>query len=210
MNPGTLFSTSFLIALTGAMMPGPVLAVTIRESAGKGFKAGPLMILGHGILELALIAALLIGFSFAFRDPSFLIGISLAGGTTLIWMGITGWRKSGRDLTFATDKSKPPPGDLHTVLAGILSSISNPYWFIWWATIGLAYLGSCWKFGWIGLISFYSGHILADLAWYSLVSGAVGRGRRWFSPVFHRRLLRACSLALIVLGGYFIGFSLWK
>lgn len=209
MNPGPIFFTSFLVALTGAMMPGPVLAVTVRESAGKGFKAGPLMILGHGILELVLIAALLAGFSSAFRDPYFLVGISLAGGTTLIWMGITGWRKSGRDLKFAADNRTPPTGDLHTVLAGILSSVSNPYWFIWWATIGMAYLGSCWKFGWIGLISFYSGHILADLAWYSLVSGAVGRGKKLFSPLFHRRLLQVCSLAMIALGVYFIGNGLW-
>ena len=201
MNPWTIFSTSFVIALTGAMMPGPVLAVTVRESAAKGFKAGPLMILGHGILELALIAILLLGFSSAFRHPSFLTGIALAGGITLIWMGITGWIKSGRSLKLTPNSTPPPSGDFHTVLAGVLSSFSNPYWFIWWATIGLAYLGSCWKFGWVGLISFYSGHIL--------VSGAISRGRRSLNPGFHRRLLRGCSLALVILGGYFIGSGLW-
>ena len=57
----TIFGSSFVIALSGALMPGPVLTVTVSESARRGAKAGPLMIFGHGILELALVLALLGG-----------------------------------------------------------------------------------------------------------------------------------------------------
>ena len=56
-----IFTSSFVIALSGALMPGPLLTVTISESTRRGAVAGPLMILGHGILELALILALLAG-----------------------------------------------------------------------------------------------------------------------------------------------------
>ena len=58
----TIFASSFVIALSGALMPGPLLTATISESSRRGFWAGPLMIAGHAILELALVVALSWGF----------------------------------------------------------------------------------------------------------------------------------------------------
>ena len=56
-----IFITSFLVGLSGALMPGPVLTVTISQVASRGFLAGPLIVLGHGILELSLVAAVTLG-----------------------------------------------------------------------------------------------------------------------------------------------------
>mgnify|MGYP000862952647 CR=1 FL=1 len=75
-----LFITAFLVGLSGAMMPGPLLTVTIAESARRGFKAGPLIVLGHAILELALIIALLAGLSFYLKKPLVTTVISIVGG----------------------------------------------------------------------------------------------------------------------------------
>ena len=63
------------------------------------------------------------------------------------------------------------------VLAGILLSLANPYWFIWWATIGIGYILFSFQYGIAGIIAFYSGHILADLAWYSMISFGIAKGR---------------------------------
>ncbi|MEK6655195.1 MAG: LysE family transporter, partial [Thermodesulfobacteriota bacterium] len=61
MTLSTIFFSSFLIALSGAMMPGPLLTAAIGEASRRGFIAGPLLVAGHGILELVLVAALLLG-----------------------------------------------------------------------------------------------------------------------------------------------------
>ena len=50
-----MFFKSFLIGFSGAMVPGTMLGVTIDGSLKKGWKAGPLIVLGHGILEILLI-----------------------------------------------------------------------------------------------------------------------------------------------------------
>jgi len=51
--------------------------------------------------------------------------------------------------------------------------VANPYWIIWWATIGLGYILYSWLFGFWDIASFFSGCILSDMAWYSLVAAAI-------------------------------------
>jgi len=58
--------------------------------------------------------------------------------------------------------------------------------------------------GLIGLLCFYCGHILSDLAWYSFVSFSVSAGRRLCPPIVYRVLLIACGATLLVLGALFI------
>ena len=82
----SIFFTSFVIALSGAMMPGPLLTATISESTRHGIKAGPLLILGHGILELLLVTALLLGLApLLQKDSVFIVGAVL-GSIFLLWM----------------------------------------------------------------------------------------------------------------------------
>ena len=47
-----IFISAFLIGFSGAMMPGPMLGVAIDGSLKKGWIAGPMIVLGHGALNL--------------------------------------------------------------------------------------------------------------------------------------------------------------
>jgi threonine/homoserine/homoserine lactone efflux protein len=181
-------------------MPGPVLAVTITEASRIGLRAGPLIMVGHSLLELALFSLLVLGFVHFINHPVVLGVVGVAGGAVLLWMScgmLKGLRTLDLDLE-ASGRSSTGP-----VLSGILSSLSNPYWIIWWATIGLGYVFWSMKFGWAGMLAFFTGHISADFAWYTLVSFLVWKGRKHIRPAVYRGVVAACAVVLIGFGIYF-------
>jgi threonine/homoserine/homoserine lactone efflux protein len=183
------------------MMPGTLLTVTISESSRRGVMAGPLLILGHGILELTLVTALLLGLAPLFTQEWFLIVISFIGGGILLWMAF-GMFRALPSLSLALDANQTRRGNL--VFTGILMSAANPYWIIWWATIGLGYILHSKQFGLLGLLFFFSGHILADLAWYTVISTAIGKGRALFSDRIYKGLIGTCASFLVLFACYLL------
>jgi threonine/homoserine/homoserine lactone efflux protein len=201
-----IFVTSFVIALSGALMPGPVLTVTISESTKRGFWAGPLIIVGHGILELSLVVLLLLGLGpYLSKDIVFGV-VGVCGAAILMWMAL-GMFRSIPSLTLNLEPTQELRGN--PVRAGVLMSLANPYFTIWWATIGVGYIVYAMKFGAVGVIAFFSGHISADFAWYSVVSFAISRGRRLISDLMYKRIIGFCASVLVIFGVWFgyMGFK---
>jgi threonine/homoserine/homoserine lactone efflux protein len=207
-TPSTLaaiFTTSLVVAFSGTLMPGPLLTVTVSQSAKRGFWQGPLLILGHAIVELALVLALTAGLSRLLKQKAVAGLIGLLGGAFLLWMGLdiarsAWWGTVSLSLTSA-ERSGAQVGP---VAAGALVSISNPYWVLWWATVGVSYVALALRQGPLGLGYFYVGHILADLSWYSLVAFVITAGRRLMSQPVYRGILLVCGLFLVALSIYFI------
>jgi threonine/homoserine/homoserine lactone efflux protein len=193
-------ATSFIVALSGALMPGPLLTVTVGEAARRGFWAGPLIIVGHALLELALVVLLLVGLGAFLNRPLILGSVGVVGAALLGWMGVM-LLKASRHSNLEFDPRAN--AGLHPVWAGILMSAANPYWLLWWLTIGLGYVMFSSKYGLLGVALFFGGHILADFAWYSLVAGAVAQGRRFLTDGLYRGFLAGCGLFLFAFGGYF-------
>lgn len=202
MNILLIAASSFVIALSGALVPGPLFTLTVSESARKGFRAGPLIILGHGLLELTIVFLLVFEITILSGENAKTY-TGLVGGLVLIVMGgmlIRDARTAQLNYSSETDERS----GINPVIAGIVGSLSNPYWTVWWVTIGLGYLVSSLRFGMWGVVAFFAGHISADLAWYSIVSFAVARGRRIMGEKGYRHLLSACGIFLVLFGGWFI------
>ena len=218
--------TSFLVGLSGAMMPGPVLTVTIGETARRlkgeeergrsapgasvgtarraqirGALVGPLVVCGHAILEVLLVAGVVLGLGKLLVLGPVKGVIGLVGGAVLVWMGM-GMLRSVKALTLS-GAGAGANGSQHPMLAGILTSLSNPYWTIWWATIGLGYIAVSMQLGFLGLLSFYVGHILSDLAWYSSISITLAMGHRLLTDRVYRGLVAVCACFLLGFGFYF-------
>ncbi len=197
--------TSFILALSGALMPGPLFTLTVAEAARRGTRAGPMIITGHGLLELLLVVAVIKGLGPFLKEPPVIGTIALLGGIILLVMGIDMARKAGSlSLEQDTVQSDQAPAR-HPIVLGFVGSLANPYWIIWWVTIGLGYLITASHFGWPGLVTFFLGHIAADYAWYILIALSVSRGRGLLSDKSYQTMIRCCGIFLIGFGTWFFG-----
>jgi len=202
MNLMSLFSIGFIMGLTGAMAPGPLLTITIGESAKRGGIVGPLVVLGHCILEFGLLILIVFGVANFFTSPAVYSFVAFCGGFVLIYMGC-GIIKSLKNYSLTASPAKEKQG-LHPVIIGIVVSLSNPYWFIWWITIGMGYVMFAGNFGMAGILTFFIGHILSDLVWYSFISYGIQFGGRYVSLRVIKNVLFVCSIFLIIFGILFI------
>ncbi|MCL5023194.1 MAG: LysE family translocator [Nitrospirae bacterium] len=194
--------SSFVVALSGALVPGPLFSLTVAESARRGASAGPLVVVGHGILELALVIFIVLGIAPFLTAPLIKTTIGVIGGLVLMYMGYR-LMKDARTAHFSATGENARRG-IHPIMSGIIGSVSNPYWIIWWVTIGMGYLVSSLKFGMLGVAVFFMGHITADLSWYSFVSFAIAKGKRVMGDRGYRFLFYACGAFLIFFGLWFL------
>lgn len=196
----------WIIGFSGAMMPGPVTTLVVTETAKRGFIAGPLITIGHVLLEAAMVIALVFGVGELLKQNLVAGLIGLIGGLFLLWMGFDIVRNAWQghvSLSLARD-TKETSSSTNPVLAGILTSISNPYWLLWWATVGAASLVTFRAFGVAGVIAFYFGHTLADWVWNNFVAFVVATGRRAMTDRIYRSILVVCGTFLLVLSLYFL------
>lgn len=203
----SIFFSSFFIALSGALMPGPLLLATVAEASQTGFWAGPLLVAGHGILELGMLFLLLFGLSPFFQYRAVLVLISLLGGMVLLWMSVQMFRSLPR-LSLSIHATEARRARL--IFTGALVSVSNPYWVLWWVTIGLGCIVTSQQLGVGGLVAFFIGHILADFFWYSAISYGTAKGKRFLSEKLYRGFVGILAGFLVFFAGYFFWSGLQR
>ncbi len=196
--------TWYFISLSGVLSPGPLSAMSIGEGARRGFWAGPLLALGHAVTELAMVTALAIGLREYLQQPLVAGVIGVVGGLFLLWMGydlaVSGWRGG---VTLEPGGTATGVARLGHVPAGVLLSIGNPYWLVWWATVGASYFLMFTSYGVLGLALFYLGHISLDVGWMSLLAFLSASGRGAIPEGVYRAVLMICGLFLIAMSLYF-------
>ena len=179
------------------------------------------VIIGHAIIEIALIIFLLFGFSFLLENKIVVRTIGILGGVILIYFGLSIVRGVYRgDIStsfvnsFGTQNQTPDrsksKGLENPVVGGIMVSMSNPYWWVWWATIGFAFMV---QFNisfkqWPGLIAFFLGHEAGDLLWYLIISFLSFFGLRHLNKKVYYGVLVCCGVFMILFGVY-LGSSLF-
>ncbi len=186
-----------LISLSGVMMPGPVFAVTVAKGYGSK-KVGVLIAIGHGAIEFPLIFLLYLGLSELFRSILVQRTISFLGGLILVYMGFQMFktrRKASEELRHSGHTS---------FIAGFVATGANPYFFLWWATVGAALILNASIFGFVGLIAFAVVHWLCDLVWDTFVSVTVFKSRRFWTEKVFNIVFFFCFAVLAIFGLWFI------
>lgn len=182
-------------------MPGPLLAVGIAETPRHGWQTGPVISVGHAIAEIGVVVLLALGVAAVAQHPTVTSTISIVGGVALVLMGATMAIDILRGrVNYDAPADKPKGGHRLLMGKGITASLSNPYWFVWWATTGLAFVTKSLEFGFIGPIVFYFGHIMSDFVWFSLVSALLWQGKRLIMGTGLKVLILACAAFLVFLG----------
>ena len=236
-------SFSFVVAMSGALVPGPLLTYTIMktlEVKRRNALVGALVIAGHALLETALVVLLLAGFSALLKSGITIRIIGTVGGAVLVYLGgrliFDLLRGRVRDVFLNSEneaRANPDHGELeelpagpgttdtrganartadtrtarrlpHPIVGGIVVSMSNPYWWVWWGSIGLAFMAQyeiSFK-NWPGLLAFMTGHEAGDLAVYWLVSFLVSLGRNKLKEKTYRIILFVCALIMVGFGLY--------
>ncbi len=181
------------ISLSGVMLPGPLTAATIA----KGYNdrnAGVMIGIGHGIVEIPIIALIYFGFAAYLADPVVKMVTGVAGGLMLVVMGL---------LIFFTFR-KPVEGasvmPYSPLVTGMVMTGGNPYIFLWWATIGVALIAGAITFGIYGLVLFTIVHLACDVAWDQVVSMTVFRTRHLWTPKIQKIVFSICAAVLIGFG----------
>ena len=186
-----------VISFSGVMMPGPMFAVTLAKSY-KSPWAGAQISLGHAVIEIPLILLIYFGFARFFENSLVQLGLSVVGGGMIFWLGIAMFRaraevvQRGKDLPYSA------------FVAGILMSGLNPFFLLWWVTIGSMLIMKFLVFGTVGLALFIIVHWLCDLVWLSFVSILVYRTKSLWGRKFQEGLFIACSLLLMGFGAWFL------
>lgn len=193
--------TSFIVSLSGALAPGPLMVTTIRESSyTRSFRPGLLLSLGHALAEAPITVMLTYGLLNI--DKEFYPLISIVGGIVLVLTGLLAFVKRGKDME-AKDNVKTPHLSTMIVL-GATISVSNPYWITWWLTIGAAYISKSIPWGALGIFLFYISHEIGDLVVLGSISGLMASGARSLGGKSLKVLITLCNLAIVVIGVSFM------
>ncbi|MCK4353613.1 MAG: LysE family transporter [Dehalococcoidia bacterium] len=185
------------ISLTGVMMPGPVTAATIAKGYGDR-NAGALIAIGHAVIEMPLIAAIYLGFGHFISSPQVVRTIHIVGALMLFYLGF----RMFRTATSVPGRIGGLP--VSSLITGIVLTGTNPGFYVWWMTIGIALIVGATDFGLSGILLFAVVHWLCDLAYYEFLSMATFKSRKWWTQKVQRIVFSACASMLIGFGIWFV------
>ncbi len=196
---------AFVISLSGVMAPGTVTAAAIAHGARRR-DAGILIALGHGIIEFPLMFLIILGFAAIIESAAMQIAIGIIGGIFLLWMGVQMIREIRREDFSVEATCKSPP-----LLTGLILSAGNPYFLLWWATVGLNLAIEARKLGWVAFVLFTIVHWLCDLVWLGFLGWMSYGGAKALGNKSQRIILGVCGTALILFSIKFVysAIALW-
>ena len=189
-----------IISASGVMSPGPLFAANITYGLRQGVKAGIKIAIGHSIVELPLVILLGIGVFSLEIFPEFRTIISIFGAITLFGFAgiqITTVLKKKKNIL-----NKPKQGPIVT---GILLSALNPFFIVWWLTIGFKLISDAmliWAFA--GILIVFVLHIWMDFAWLGITAFLASKSKGIISNTNYKVIILGLSATLIYFGIVFL------
>ena len=185
-----------VISVSGVMSPGPLFAANVMYGLREGKISGIKMAIGHTIVEFPLILLLGVGFFSIESIPEIRTVITILGAAGLFGFAILQIRSVTKQEFSLETKSGQGP-----FMAGILLSALNPFFIIWWLTIGLILISeSLQNFGIIGIVILFLFHIWMDYAWLFTIAIFSSKAKNYLSKRNFKIIIIGLSVVLIYFG----------
>ncbi len=188
--------TVITISISGVMSPGPLFAANIAYGLKGGIKTGLKMAYGHTVVELPLVVLLGIGAISLTAIPQFREIIAVLGALSLfVFAGIQIKSTIKKPSTVFEGKHGP-------FFAGIILSGLNPFFLIWWFTIGFKLItDAIILYSLVGIGIMFAFHIWMDYAWLCSVAFLSSKGKKIISS-------RNYNIFMIVISGILVYFGI--
>ncbi len=195
----TFLIEAVLVSLSGVLAPGPVTSVSVGYGS-EDPRAGAWVAVGHGLVEFPVMIGVFLGVGAMIELLWVRTAIALLGGAFLLYMGVGMLRGIRQEGISGTERSGSP------LAAGALLSLGNPYFLIWWATVGAGLILRSREFGLVGFAAFAVSHWLCDLGWDSFLSVLSFRGGQFFGKKFQQVVFLISGTFLL----FYSGKLLWE
>jgi threonine/homoserine/homoserine lactone efflux protein len=204
-NAVILLGIGFVVGISGAIMPGPLLIYTIQESLKKGKWVGALVILGHAIVEVFIFLLLALGLLSFVSTPEFTKAVSVIGGAALIYMAFESVKDINSKVSLQIKKKS-----YGLIMGGVIFTAFNPGFPIWWLTAGTRLLMEGYaQMGITGMLIVLIGHWGADLGWFLFVSNTASKGsKKLFEKGWYKRVRIILAALLALIGIYFLSMGI--
>ncbi|MCH2604241.1 MAG: LysE family translocator [Candidatus Nitrosopelagicus sp.] len=188
------------ISASGVMSPGPLFSANIIYGLKEGKIAGLKIAVGHTIVEFPLIILLGTGIITSNIFPEFRVLIAVIGA-----LGLFAFAGLQIKSIFQKNFQKNIKPSRGPILAGIFLSALNPFFIIWWLTVGLKLITeSIELWGFLGIIILFLFHIWMDYVWLYIVAFFASKSRNFLSNRNYKILVISLATVLIYFGLRFL------
>ncbi|NOJ27006.1 MAG: lysine transporter LysE [Nitrososphaera sp.] len=182
------------VSASGVLAPGPLFVTNILYGTKGGIRSGLKISHGHAAIEIGLIVVLAAGLSAAGILSDYSNWIAIVGGIAIL--GFAG-------LQIANTKIKEQKIKHGPVAAGVFLTVLNPFFLVWWATVGLKLISDSASFGSYGILLLFFMHVWMDYAWLAATAYLASKGKTIRSK-YYRPLMIGLSAVLVYYGVNFL------
>jgi threonine/homoserine/homoserine lactone efflux protein len=188
------------ISASGVMSPGPLFSANIIYGLKEGKVAGLKIAVGHTIVEFPLIVLLGTGIITTNIFPDYRIIITIIGALGIFaFAGLQIRSLLQKNIQKNLKSSRGP------ILTGIFLSVLNPFFIVWWLTIGFKLITESIEiWGFIGIIVLFLFHIWMDYVWLYIVAFFSSKTRNFLSNRNYKILIISLTVILIYFGIEFL------
>ncbi|MEO9294928.1 MAG: LysE family transporter [Nitrososphaera sp.] len=197
------------VSASGVLTPGPLFVANVLYGGGcggnsrRGAVSGIKVAHGHAIVEIIIISAIAAGlFSAPVFVPGYTGTIALVGGAAILGFAalqVIGIARNNDVKEPILVKRKSP------FVIGVALSALNPFFIIWWLTVGLKLVADSAMFGLVaGVVVLFALHVWMDYVWLAATAYLASKGSSAIKSKYYKILMMALSGVLVYYGMQFL------